>query len=588
MHRGWFWALLGCFCGVAMGQVGFSAKTPMGGWLQTHQERDRLGFALGATGKSVWLPGDELRWRQSLSDPFVPSPAQELAAWWLSEDWRTAQEESPPSVTLTARARWFAAKQLGERTSWERFDALTLSYHPQPRWGVLVQVRHRDLLPLLDARRVPSLEVATVRGFVGTTVWELGRNYYRWGPGFWGTALLSDSGYPIDGVSVSLSLKLPLIGRWRVRQLMAYLHGDREGRFFLARRWERQMGQNWTIGGTEVNLSPSFPPPTYLFLPIYPASRLAIKMGWRKERTDQVLVNADVTWRSKAMTLYGVALADDLRLRETEKRVERKLGWIFGGQWETERWTLGAEYAHFDRNTYTHTLPVLDYSYHGIGLGYPTGRDSRMVSVWGRWKILPHWQVTGVLARSQLERHTARDTERYWAVGLQWAVNPQTLLTLHWTRGFPPLWGVSGGWTEDQERRRFVLLELRYNALWASTVPSKREGAAFPEQVPPKREAAAPAQPLEQALPKPVAPALPETAFALLTSVRGNTVMLSAGSKQGLKPKMRLPVLDPMTEKVIAYVVLSKVRQEESIGQLQMQPGSVVRVGSKVLLRPEP
>lgn len=574
MRRGWFWALLCCFCGVAMGQVGFSAKTPIGGWLQAPQEGEGLSFVLGAAGKSVWLPGDELRWRQSLSNLSVPSPAQELASWWLSEDWRTAREASPPSLTLMARAHWFAARQLGERTSWERFDALTFSYHPQPRWGVLVQLRHRDLLPLLEARKVPSLEVATVRGFIGTTVWELGRNYYRWGPGFWGTSLLSDSGYPLDGLCASFNLKLPLIGRWRVKQLIAYLHGDRAGRFFLVRRWERRLGQNWTVGGTEVNLSRPFPPPTYFFLPIYPASRLAVKTKWRKESTDQVLVNADVTWRSKTMTLYGVALADDLRLRKTDEQITRKLGWIFGGQWETDKWTLGAEYASFNRLTYTHTLPVLEYSYHGIGLGYPTGPDSRLISVWGRWQILPRWQVIGVLARSYLERRTTGDKERYWAVGLQWAVNPQMLLALHWTKGFPPLWGP-GSWTEEQERQRFVLLELRYNNLWAPATPSQRE-------------AAAPAEPLEQATPKQVAPAPPEAAFALLTSVRGNRVTLSAGEKQGLKPKMRLPVLDPLTNTVIAHVVLSKVKQDESIGQIQAPKGAVVRVGSKVLLTPEP
>jgi hypothetical protein len=447
----------------ALAQTEFSAKTPQGEWLTDALNPSPL--ALGAAGKAVWLPGDRERWQGWTNNA---SPAHDLLTWWTSESWHQAFASRPPRWSWSVSGREFIARQLGQRTSWERFDALTLTYNPDDRWGAMVRWRARDLLPLMDTRPVPSLEVATVRGFIGSTVWEFGRNYHRWGPGFWGTPLLSDAGYPLDGITVSFQLKLPLIGHWRVRQLMAYLHGDRQSRFLFVRRWEKRMGKAWRIGGSECNISPSFPPPTTVFLPFYPASRLAVRAGWRAENTDQVIVSADVTWLKGPWTAYGAIVVDDIRLPFSKKiRVTQKLGWIFGAQWERARVTLGAEFAHFDPFTYTQALPVNFYDYHELGLGYPTGPDSRLISGWLRWQLHPRWQVSGVVAQSFLNRHNPalRDREDYFALSLQWQANRSTQLALHWTRGFPPIWGLNGGWAANQERQRFLLLELRWHGL---------------------------------------------------------------------------------------------------------------------------
>ncbi|GBC99548.1 hypothetical protein HRbin17_02074 [bacterium HR17] len=460
------WALVMGIGAAAMAQSGFSTKTPTSDWLHDLM-RNSPALALGAAGKAVWLPGDAERWQQF--DGVRRESDDALFTWWTTERWQQGRL-TPPRWQWSVQLRGFAARQIGERTTWEHFDAFTLTYHPDERWGAILQLRHRDPLPLTDTRPVPTLEIATVRGFIGSTVWEFGRNYHRWGPGFWGTPLLSDTGYPLDGVTVSLRLKLPLVGRWRVRQLMAYLHGDRDGRFLLVRRWEKPLGTAWHIGFTECNISRSFPPPTTVFLPFYPASRLAVRAGWRTEGTDQVIVNGDVQWRQAAWTLYGAVVVDDIRLPFSKKiEVQQKLGWIFGAQWERPRWTLGAEFAHFDQFTYTHTRPVNFYDYHGIGLGYPTGPDSRLFSVWLRWQWHPRWQLTGMAANSFLNRHdpAQRDREGYWTLSLQWAADRSTLLALHWTRGFPPIWGLQGGWSEQQERQRFLLLEVRWRGLGA-------------------------------------------------------------------------------------------------------------------------
>jgi len=563
MRASWCWFLVFGLAGLVCGQVGFSAKTPIGGWVQTAGNSSDLALALGAAGKSVWQPFEVERWLNWLEETNGNWEALSLAKWWLSENWSDAKTCSPPPLSVSVRAREMAARQVGDGTSWERLSSATFSYMPNKRWGVLVQVRHRDFLPLVDAYPMPSLEVATVRGFIGTTVWEFGRNYYRWGPGLLGTTLISDHGYPLDGISFSLKAKLPLIGRWRIRQFMGYLHGDLPGRFLVARRWEKNLGSRWTLGVTEVDLSRSLYP-LALFLPIYPATRLAVNRDWRREYSDQVIFNLDISYRSDWLDFYGIWLVDDFKLRwwRKEEKITRKIGLIFGAQKETKEWALGAEFATFDKLTYTHNRQA-PYIYHGIGLGYPTGPDSRVITIWGRWQLMPRLQVSGMLTRSWLDRKTQnKDFERYWVLSLQWLASRNGMLALHWTRGYPPKWGVGGGWSETQERARFLILEGRFFGLWSP----KEE----------KREVVTPSEAAVEVS--------PEGEFALLTSLRGDKGTISAGTLQGVKVGMKLTIVDFATNKVVGNFTVTQVKQNEASGRVESAPGEIVRVGSKVLL----
>jgi hypothetical protein len=198
--------------GWVCGQTGFNAKTPIGGWLQSTATQNEISLALGAAGKFVWQPFEVRRWLEWFEESNENSHSLALAKWWLSENWDEAKNLSLPSLSILTRVREMASRKSGDSTSWERLSSVTLSYHPAKRWGVLVQLRHRDLLPFLEAYPSPSIEVATIRGFIGTTVWEFGRQYQRWGPGFLGTSLISDNGYPLDGISFSLQSKTS--GHW--------------------------------------------------------------------------------------------------------------------------------------------------------------------------------------------------------------------------------------------------------------------------------------------------------------------------------------------------------------------------------------
>ncbi|MCS7187841.1 MAG: hypothetical protein RMK89_12940 [Armatimonadota bacterium] len=274
--------------------------------------------------------------------------------------------------------------------------------------------------------------------------------------------------------------------------------------------------------------------------------------------------NLDLTYRNGGLNFYGVLLVDDIKLRWWHKgeRIQRKLGWIFGIQKETKRWALGAEFASFDRLTYTHQLQA-PHIYHGVGLGYPTGADSKVITLWGRWQLMPRLQVSGMLTRSWLDRKTQnKDFERYWALSLQWLASPNSLLALHWTQGYPPKWGVGGGWSEDRERARFLILEGRFFGLWSSG-----------EEKPGKIE-------LEETQPETAT----EGKFALLTSLSGNKGTISAGSQQGVKVGMKLIIADFATNKAVGYFTATQVKRDEASGQIESFPKEIVQVGSKVIL----
>jgi len=278
-----------------------------------------------------------------------------------------------------------------------------------------------------------------------------------------------------------------------------------------------------------------------------------------------VILSTDVSYQSGDSNFYGILVVDDLKLRwwRREEQIYRKLGWILGAQHETKKWGIGAEYASFDRLTYTHIVQA-PYFYHGIGLGYPTGADSRAVSLWGRWQVNSKFQVSGILVRSWLDRKTNRDQERNWALSLQWMTSPNTFLALHWSQGYPPKWGVGGGWSEQQERARFVILEGRFVGLWTPKV-QEEETAKVSVQLKETKVVSG-------------------DRFAWLTSLRDGKGTISAGEREGIKVGMRLSIIDATMNEVVGIFAVTQVRASEATGRVEATPNKIVRVGSKVML----
>jgi hypothetical protein len=142
--------------------------------------------------------------------------------------------------------------------------------------------------------------------------------------------------------------------------------------------------------------------------------------------------------------------------------------------------------------------------------------------------------------------------------------SPNTLLALHWSQGYPPKWGVGGGWSEQQERMRLVILEGKFIGLWA---PKVREEEAAKVSV----------QPQETEV-------VSKSKFAWLTSLRDGKGTISAGEREGIKVGMRLSIVDAATNEIVGTFTVMQVKLNEAVGRVEAEPNKIVRVGSKVML----
>ncbi|HID06299.1 MAG TPA: hypothetical protein EYP10_04040 [Armatimonadetes bacterium] len=331
----------------------------------------------------------------------------------------------------------------------------------------------RFYLRLSASRQTSALESFN-RPFVDTALLvtkfmkgrlEMGRKYTRWGPGYLGGMLLSDNVHPLDMIEWSGRIYVPIAGHWRLRYMLALLHGDTYGkRFLLARRVERRANRFLVFGLSEVQISKPFPTPLAFVMPLYPASRIAVRMG-REEDSDEIIVSMDAVWTKRNGTRFYVEwLIDDLRL---DRPAERQMGWLVGLQIpfniEERRPGLTLEYARFDRNTYTHRNPKINYQYHGESLGYPTGPNSQVLFARLDIPMSAKNHLTVLGAAVEHGRKTNPDWEPYWGIHFYHDFTPNMSLGVRYTRGMPPRCGrpvLQGAWGARAENADYLSVEF--------------------------------------------------------------------------------------------------------------------------------
>lgn len=415
-------------------------------------ERQRgtlVNLRSGEDGLLLWQLatqfGDELRADEPLPTAYERMPTEVFASYTL---------RMRPIVSFSLNEDGSMIRHQGCVRVLSRLDRKT-SMHIG-----LSTMRQTALFESFDR---PLIDVA----FISTSLFggrlDVGRKYERFGPAYLGGGLLSDA-YPLETISWSGRFKLPFLNWVRMRQVLAYLHGDGHGkRFLLGRRWEKTFG-SFVIGANEVQISKPFPAPLSFLLPIYPASRLLVRMG-RSENSDEIFVSADVAWVGKdGKRIYLEWVVDDVRLA---KPAERQMGCIIGAQlpFDPARKRIGlvVEYARFDKNTFTHANPKLNYQYRGEALGYPIGPDSRVI--FGRLDlpISSKMHIALLGAITEHGRRTALDREPYFAAQLFYDINPSLSIGLHYTRGMPPRCGKpihAGAWDNEREKADYISFEV--------------------------------------------------------------------------------------------------------------------------------
>ena len=232
---------------------------------------------------------------------------------------------------------------------------------------------------------------------------QMGRSRWHWGPGYEGSLLLSRTSASLDGLGARFRIE-PL--RADAMVFSATL-GASAGERLAAHRLEWQPLDPLRLGVSEVvRYRSSAVEPLYA-IGLLPYS--VVQNLLHRDEPDSfavlrnnILLGLDVAWRVGPGTrVYGELLVDDLRT-DTSNAVT-KLGWQLGaegmGSVRDQRLTWGVEYTRLSRFVYT-SFFGRSFVAGGLPIGFPTGPDTRRITVRGTWDPAVSWQLFARAART--------------------------------------------------------------------------------------------------------------------------------------------------------------------------------------------
>jgi len=388
-------------------------------------------------------------------DPFHRALAERLDAFARrpgAEFYGAFSAELRLRVGESARVRpaFRAALRYGE-SLYQEWDILPASGLYEPvAGGETASRRVRPWNPkgvFGDAGYVADFRRTWVRLPAGRLTATLGRQVFRWGPGYTGSLLLSDVSPPLDGVSLTGQF-----GQVRGTAVFAVLNPiwhDDGARRYLARRYFAAHRLDWVpsrrleIGVMDAVLYGGDARPMeghYLnpLLPFYASQYNAGSDANPDFQDDNVLIGFDVRWNpSPGWALYGELLVDDYRY-DPASNDPHALAYL-GGIHRTgiaRRGEARLEYVRVGRYTYTHLVEEQQYTHFGASLGYPTGNDADCLVMSGAWWWTPDARValayrqtrkgdSGVGDRFRGEKMTSflkgvAETRREWTLSGRW------------------------------------------------------------------------------------------------------------------------------------------------------------------------
>jgi len=216
-----------------------------------------------------------------------------------------------------------------------------------------------------------QVERAYLRQGFGPVKIQLGRDRVWWGPGRFGTLLVSSGGEALDLVGLSVS-----IWAFSVRGLTAVLSPD-EGIYVSAHRLSLRLPLRTIFAVSEavIYYRNSFPEPQYVnpLIPYYLAEH-------NLDQDDNTLWNFSlVTCPGAGIRLYGEFLIDDVQY-ERSANAPDKLGGIAGihiaDPLRLPDCDLRCEYTRLNKWVYTHRDSSDRYAHSGTPIGEVLGPDS--------------------------------------------------------------------------------------------------------------------------------------------------------------------------------------------------------------------
>lgn len=243
----------------------------------------------------------------------------------------------------------------------------------------------------------------SVGGGSGRWAVSFGRNRWHWGPGEEGSLLLSRTSAPFTGLTMRGSLESFHLTGTVVDATLQQTAGEQ----LAAHRLEWQPVDPLRVGISEAVRYRSSGWQWAYAAGVFPyaiAQRLLAQdePDSTEALHNNILVSFDAAWRvAPGMRVFGELLVDDLHSKTTANpdKIAWQVGWEGANMMRDRRLTWGAEYTRVWRYVYTSYFGR-SYVAQGGPLGFPTGPDSRRVSVRLAWDPSVDWQATARLTQT--------------------------------------------------------------------------------------------------------------------------------------------------------------------------------------------
>ena len=273
---------------------------------------------------------------------------------------------------------------------------------PRLAWrlsGVYSLTPRADMVFSLDTTRslfeqrpiLPWAYMLQLRLYTSLGEWRVGQAPLRWGGGYSGAMLLSDTPPPLLYVDYRQHWHLgKRLGTWRYEQMATLFDEDGSRRYVMARRLSRALSPRWQISLAEAFKANKLPAGlSALVLPFYLYQHL---FTWRlyggNDEWFNYMAEVQVQYRFAQQNLYVDLLLDDLQaprwLTRFRYTTPRKSGVMVGYQHLLPGGgQFVAEMAHTDGDpgggVYNFKIAENRWRYRDAVLGHPVGTNRDML-----------------------------------------------------------------------------------------------------------------------------------------------------------------------------------------------------------------
>ncbi|GIV19733.1 MAG: hypothetical protein KatS3mg023_1484 [Armatimonadota bacterium] len=294
---------------------------------------------------------------------------------------------------------------------------------------------------------MPWLYTAQLRVYTSLGEWRIGQAPLRWGGGYSGAMLLSDTAPPLFHLGYRKQWHLgKRLGTWQFEQIATVFEENGSSRYVMARRFSRALSPQWEISLAEAFKANKLPAGlSAMVLPFYLYQHL---LAWRvydgKDEWFNYIADLQVQYRFAQQRVYLDLLLDDLQaprwLTRFRYTTPRKSGVLIG--YHTPLANGGqfiAEIAHTDGNpgggTYSYKIPENRWRYRDAVLGHPAGTNRDMLWLRADIPLGEKAYLAVEYANSRLANATPEvPVGTAWTAHLYWLLGEECTLGVCWQR----------------------------------------------------------------------------------------------------------------------------------------------------------